>query len=99
LLDSLGLSRRVNAALQEASDPTTRADRVVYVDAEELSGALRLTGRYRQEKETVVVDAYVLDGETERAHFAVQAPSSDLERVAAEIVKRAEEAASRASKP
>ncbi len=45
--DSLGLSRLVDAGLRDASDPARRGGRIVFVDADELPGALRLTGRYR----------------------------------------------------
>jgi hypothetical protein len=94
--DGLGISRRVNAVLREASDPSSRGGaNLVYVDAEDLPGALRLTGRYRSAAGIVSLDVYLLDGDAERAHFEVSGPSTDLEAIAREVVAKAEASAPR----
>jgi hypothetical protein len=91
--DSLDLSRRVNAALRDAADPAARGGNIVFVDGDELPGALRLTGRYRKVGDNVQVDSYLLDGEAVRAQFEVSGPASDLDGLARVLVEKAKEAA------
>jgi hypothetical protein len=91
--DSLDLSRRINAGLRDAADPAGRGGRIVFVDGDELPGALRLSGRYRQAGDAVRVDSYLLDGDAVRAHFEASGPASDLDGLARAIARRAEEAA------
>ena len=90
--DSLGLSRRVDTELRDASDPAARGATIVFVDADELPGALRLAGRYRQEKDEIWLEAYLLEGDKERGHFALSGPVSDPEGLARAVVTKAEEA-------
>jgi hypothetical protein len=91
--DGLDLSRRVNAELRDAADPAARGGKIVFVDADELPGALRLMGRYRKADNGVRVDSYLLEGEVVRAHFEVNGPTSDLDQLARDVVKKAAEAA------
>jgi WD40 repeat protein len=91
--DSLDLSRQVNAALRDAADPAARGGRIAFVDGDELPGALRLTGRYREVGDRIHVDAYLADGKTSRAHFELDGRASDPAALAAAVVKKAEEQA------
>jgi WD40 repeat protein len=91
--DGLDLSRRVNAGLREAADPAARGGGVVFVDGDELPGALRLSGRYRTVSGGVRVDSYLLEGATVRAHFEVTGPASDLDGLGRAVAKKAWEAA------
>jgi hypothetical protein len=94
--DGLGISRRVNAALREASDPRSRGGaNLVYVDAEDLPGALRLTGQYHSATGSVRLEVYLLEGETERAHFELSGSSTDLDAIARAVVAKAEALAPR----
>ena len=90
--DSLGLSRRVDAELREASEPVGRGRKIVFVDADELPGAFRLAGRYRRENDRIRIEVYLLEGEEERGHFEVSGPGSDPEGLARDVVTKAEEA-------
>lgn len=91
--DSLAFSERVNADLRAAADPGPRGDSIVFIDSDDLTGALHLTGRYRTEGQLLRVESYLQDGETVRAHFNVSGSASALGAVARAVVKRAEEAA------
>ena len=55
--DSLGLSKRINERLREAS-AAARGAKLVFVDADDFPGALLVGGRYKVEgdKVTVTVD-------------------------------------------
>jgi WD40 repeat protein len=88
--DGLGISRRVNAALRDASDPSSRGASLVYVDAEDVPGGLRLTGRYHVTQGGVTLDVYLLDGESERAHFEVSGSAANLDEMARTVVAKAE---------
>ncbi len=90
--DSLDFSRRVNAGLREASDPVGRGGKIVFVDADELPGALRLAGRYRQEDDLIRLNVYLLEGEEQRGHFEVSGPASDPDGLARAVVAKTEEA-------
>jgi WD40 repeat protein len=92
-IDGLDLSKHVNKALRDATDPTAGGGRIVFADGDELPGALLLTGRYREVGTDVRVDASLFDGKTERSHFVVQGLASDLDGLARALVKQAEEAA------
>jgi hypothetical protein len=91
--DGLDLSRRVNAALRDAADPAARGGKIVFVDGDDLPGALRLTGRYRKVGDSVRVDSYLLAGEAVRAQFEVSGPASDLDGLARAVVQKAQQAA------
>jgi hypothetical protein len=93
--DGLELSRRINAELRELADPAARGGAIVFIDGDELPGALRLTGRYREEGPTIRLDSYLLDGKTVRGHFEVGGQATDLDGLARALVKKAEEASAR----
>jgi hypothetical protein len=97
--DDLELSRRVNAELREAADPAARGGRIAFIDGDDLPGALHLTGRYREAKGRVWLDAYLLEGKSVRAHFKGNGSASDLDGLARTVVKKAEEAVIRAGEP
>jgi hypothetical protein len=97
--DDLELSRRVNDQLRQAADLASRGGGIVFIDGDELPGALRLTGRYRETEGSVRLDAYLLDGKAERAHFEVTGPASDLDGLARSAVKKTEEAGGQARAP
>jgi hypothetical protein len=97
--DPLGLSRKVDAKLRDAADPTTRGGHIAFIDSDEMPDALRLTGRYREAPDGVRLDAYLLEGKNTRAHFEVKRPASDLEELARAVVIKAEEAAAGARAP
>jgi WD40 repeat protein len=92
-LDGLGLSRRINAELRDASDYRKHGDIVlVFVDAEEIPGALHLVGRYRQDQDTIHVEAYLLEGTTQFGHFEVTGSASDLDTIARTVASKAVDA-------
>jgi WD40 repeat protein len=87
--DSVELGRRVNKALREASEPGARGGgKLAFVDGEELPGALRLAGRYRETGDRLRVDVYVMDGKKERGHFQVEGAASDLDGLARAVVEK-----------
>ena len=89
-VDSLGLTRLVNAQLREVS-AAARGGRLVYVDADELPGAYTLSGRYSKDGDNVKVEAYLFTGENEHAHFIVEGKEADLPALARKLVERATE--------
>jgi WD40 repeat protein len=87
--DGLDLTRRVNGWLRQAADPGTRGGAIVFIDGDDLPGALRLSGRYRVEDTTVRVDCYLLEGDSVRAHFEEHGQTSDLDALARAVAQRA----------
>jgi hypothetical protein len=91
--DALDLSRLVNAGLRDAADPSAGAGRICFADADDMAGALRITGRYRDDGRIVRVDVYLSDETRDLAHFDVSGSATDPGEIAKAVVKKAEEAA------
>jgi hypothetical protein len=87
--DQLGLGRRVNEQLRDASAGGRNAP-FVFVDAEEFPGACAVGGRYRVEDKQVVVNVILVRDEKELAQFQVTAATADLAGLAAQIVRQTE---------
>jgi WD40 repeat protein len=88
--DHLGLSKRVNERLREAS-ASGRSAKLVFVEAEEFPEAYGLTGRYRLVGETVTVTLTLFHGADEVARFKVEGSKTDLNALAGQIVREAEQ--------
>ena len=89
--DGLGLTRRVDERLREASS-VPRGAQLVFVDTAEFPGALQAAGRYKQDGDKVTVSVTLYEGEKERAAFTVDGtaskPNELAEKIAAEVEKR-----------
>ena len=89
--DSLGLSRRVNDRLREAS-ATPRGANLVYVDADEFPGGIQPSGRYKIVGARVIISVSLFAGARETASFTVEGaadkPDELAGRIAAEVEKR-----------
>jgi hypothetical protein len=82
--DVLGLAKRVDALLTEASARGREAP-LVFVDAREYPEAYRLAGRYRVEGEQAVVDVRIRRGSEEVGRFSVEGePDALAGRIVAE---------------
>lgn len=88
--DHLGLSKRVNERLREAS-ASGRSAKLVFVEAEEFPDAYGLTGRYRLAGENVTVTLNLFRGAEEVASFKVEGSKADLNALAETIVRAAEQ--------
>ena len=89
--DSLGLTKRVDDRLREAS-AAPRGAKLVFFDAMDFPGAMQAAGRYKIEGDNVTVAVTLFQGEKEAAEFTVvgiKDQADDLAiRIAAEFEKR-----------
>jgi len=89
LRDRLKLTERVDEALRETSSRGQEAA-MVYVDASDFPDAYTLAGRYRVEGDTVTAKVSVFKGEKQVGSFTVVGGAGALDKVAGEILSRAE---------
>ena len=91
MIDVLGLSKRVDDRLRVASS-LPRGAKLIFVDAAEFAGALRVGGRYKDEGDKVTVTVKLFEGTKEIAAMSVEGAAGKPEElavlVAAEIEKR-----------
>ena len=89
--DSLGLSKRINDRLREAS-ATSRGATLVYVDADEFPGGIQPSGRYKIVGDKVTVSVSLFEGDKETAAFTAEGaagqPDELAGKIAAELEKR-----------
>ena len=86
--DIISLGREVNSHLREQS-ARLRGDQLVYVDADELPGAWRMSGRYQRDGATVTVKVVIREGRV-RKDFSVSGKADDLPGLAGAILDRAQ---------
>ena len=87
--DSLGLSKRINDRLREAS-AAARGAKLVYVDADEFPGAMLVGGRYKVEGDKVTVSVTLFEGEQEKAAFTLEGAASKPDELAGKIMAEVE---------
>ena len=89
--DGLGLTKRVNERLREAS-AVARGAQLVFVDAEDFPGAVQAAGRYKVDGGKVTVSVTLFEGDKEIAAFTTEGeeakPDELAAQVAAEVEKR-----------
>jgi WD40 repeat protein len=88
--DSLGLSRKVNDRLNEAS--AARGAKLVFVDADECPGGVQPSGRYEVDGDKVTVRVSLFQGDKKLAAFSVPGAATRVdelaEKIAAEVEKK-----------
>jgi uncharacterized caspase-like protein len=87
--DGLGLTKRVNEHLRDAS-AQVRGAKLVFVDAEDFPGALQAAGRYKVDGDKVIVSVSLYEGEKELAAFTVEGEASKPDEVATRLVTEVE---------
>ncbi len=88
--DHLGLSKRVNERLRQAST-AGRSAKLVFIEAEDFPDAYELAGRYRVSGDAVTVTLSLFRGEAEIARINVDGSKTDLDALAVKIVRAAEQ--------
>ncbi len=88
--DHLGLSKRVNERLRQAS-AAGRSAKLVFVEVEDFPDAYVLAGRYRVAGDAVTVTLSLFRGEAEDARIKVEGSKTDLDGLAGKIVRAAEQ--------
>ena len=87
--DSLGLSKRINDRLREAS-MAPRGAQLVIVDADEFPGGVQASGRYKIDGDQVTVSVTLFEGEKETAAFTVEGEASQPDELAGKIAAEVE---------
>ena len=72
---------------------------VVYIDVDEAPDAYSVTGKYRNEGESVQATVFIYRGDDEIAQFTVSGEKSDLDALAESIVKQAAVLAAKTEPP
>ncbi|NVN99080.1 MAG: caspase family protein, partial [Geobacteraceae bacterium] len=87
--DTLLLSKQINSLLREQA-ARLRGSQLVYVDADELPGAWRMTGLYQQSGDNVTVRVLMKEGKTKK-NFSVHGKVDDIQGLADIIMAQAQE--------
>lgn len=100
--DTLGVINELRKLLRDASHVSARGDvgqpRLVYVDEDDLPGAIRPTGTYTLEADRVRVKLFLRrDGETLASLPVIEGPKSDVAGLAKSIMSAINEALNRLS--
>jgi hypothetical protein len=87
--DSLALTKLVNDALRNLSARGKEAP-LVFIDALEFPDAYALAGRYRIEKERIIVTTYLLRQQEAVGNFTVEGDPSELDHLTQAITRELE---------
>jgi WD40 repeat protein len=84
--DVLGLSKQINDVLRDQSAHGEGAP--VFVDADEFPGAYQVAGDYQVEAKDIRVTVFIGRGKVDVAEFEVSGQTTDLRRLAIEVVEQ-----------
>ena len=84
-IDHLGLAKRVNQRLRDVAVPAARHN-LMFIEANEFPGALRVVGRYTVTQSSVTVTVFVFDGEREAGQTEVVGDTQELDLLAVRLV-------------